>query len=166
MNTNKKRWCAEDGSLDLIQLVIGSLIVGIAAVGTYQALYFGTTQLDSQMRYRKAISVARGYAEYWQGRIHTDFPDATDPRFLGVVNGNLTNPVLVRLDERDPNVLDDDIWAEVMYRKLVPYARPGNLNELAYWQINVIIRWWEPGEQTPNSEREIEFVAAMAPAAL
>jgi len=166
MNTSKKRWCAEDGSLDMIQLVIGSLIVAIAAVGAYQSLYFGTTQLDSQMRYRKAISIARAYAEYWQGRVHIDFPESTDPRYLSVISGNLTNPVRVRLDERDPAVQDDDIWADLSYRRLKPYARSNNQNELAYWQINVIIEWWEPGAQTENNKREIEFVAAMAPAAL
>jgi|GEM_PF-1678240 len=163
----KKRWCNDDGSLDLIQLVIGMLIVAIAAVGSYQALFFGTTQLDAEMRYRKAISLARSYAEYWQGRVHIDFPQFDDPRRPQVIAGNLTNRIEVILDKRDPSTTEDDIWATIAYDRLIPVLRESNQAEILYWRIKVVIRWDEPTLQGDvgrfsNSWREIDFVAGMA----
>lgn len=163
----KKRWCNDSGSMDFIQLVIGMLIVAIAAVGSYQALFFGTAQLDAEMRYRKAISLARSYAEYWQGRVHIDFPAFDDPRRPQVVAGNLSNRITVVLDKRDPNNTEDDITATIAYRKLEEVMRESNPAEILYWRIKVIVRWDEPTLQGDvgrfsNSWREIEFVAGMA----
>jgi len=166
MNT-KNRWCNDSGSLDFIQLVIGMLIVAIAAIGSYQALFFGTSQLDAEMRYRKAVSIARSYAEYWQGRVHVDFPSYDDPRRPQVIAGNLTNRITVTLDKRNPNISSDDILATVAYRRLEAVYRESNPSEILYWRIKVIVRWEEPTLQQnvgqfSNSWREVEFVAGMA----
>lgn len=166
MNT-RKRWCTDEGSLDMIQLVIGMLIVAIAAVGSYQALFFGTTQLDAEMRYRKAIALARSYAEYWQGRIHIDFPQFDDPRRPHTIAGNLTDRITVVLDKRDPSTTEDDVNATIAYRRLEEVYRESNPSEILYWRIRVIVRWEEPtiGKATgrfSNAWREIEFIAGMA----
>lgn len=174
MNTRLKKWRDDEGGLDFVQMVIGLLIISIAAVGTFQALFFGQEQLDYQMRYRKAISVARSYAEYWQGRIHTDFPEPGSPSFNGVKAGNLARPLEVLLDTRDPNNDADDIMCNVAYAPLVPIDKPTTGPGIDYWQIKVRVTWLEPSSNSKEPGKyevldiphSVEFHAAMTSATL
>jgi len=161
MNAKKKAWRQDDGSLDLMQLFVGMLIISIAAVGTFQALFYGYEQLDFQMRYRKAISMGRSYVEYWQGRVHTDL-DFDDRRIL---NGNLGNPEIFLLDERDPTTSYDDIYCEVAYGPIVPFNDPST-EGTDHYLIQVHVSWFEPGEDRRALPHDIIFHAAMVPASL
>jgi len=168
MNAFKRKWQQDKGSIDLIQLFAGLLIISIAAVGTFQALFYGYEQLDFQMRYRKAISMARSYTEYWQGRIHTDFN--TDDRRMMI--GNLRDPEVFLLDERDPTTDFDDIFCEVAYGEIVPRSfdaldvRQGEGGISEYYLIEVRVSWYEPNDRTRVSPHQVAFHAAMVQAAL
>ena len=168
MNRQLNAWRRDEGSIDLIQVFVGILIISIAAIGTFQSLFYGYEQLDYQMRYRKAISIARAYAEYWQGRIHTDI-DLDD---LRVRSGNLYRPQSVLLDQRDPSILYDDVYCEVAYGPLSPktFSVANAVNEqdatAAFYEFEVYVYWYEPEDITRGEPHEIAFHAAMAPAAL
>lgn len=174
MKAHMRRLHEDDGGLDFVQIVIGLLIISIAAVGTFQSLFWGYEQLDFQMRYRKAISVARSYAEYWQGRIHTDFPKTTDAAFRAVKNGNLARPLVVLLDERDPTTDNDDIVCEVSYAPLVPVDLNTTGSGIDYWEIVVRVTWYEPNSELGSSgdeehrpmPHEIDFYTAMTSSTL
>lgn len=155
-----KVWRQDDGSIDMMQLFVGLLIISIASVGTFQALFYGYDQLDFQMRYRKAVSVARSYVEYWQGRIHTDIN--FDDREL--MNGNLGRPLTVLLDDRDPTTSYDDIYCEVAYGpiRLIDLETTDGTDHML---IDVIVTWYEPNDYN-GREHTIIFNAAMVPAAL
>ncbi len=175
MNTKLSKWREEEGGIDFVQLVIGLLIISIAAVGTFQSLFWGYEQLDFQMRYRKAISIARSYAEYWQGRIHTDFPEPTAPSFRAIKAGNLAHPLEVLLDERDPLKSDDDIMCKISYAPLNAVDLITTGEGIDYWTIRVRVTWFEPTDNPRDSDiyedrngkpHEIEFYTAMNPATL
>ncbi len=167
MNAFKRKWQQDDGSIDLIQLFAGLLIISIAAVGTFQALFYGYEQLDFQMRYRNAISVARSYAEYWQGRIHTDF-NTNDRRMM---IGNLQDPEVHLLDERDPTTDLDDILCDVAYSQIVPKSFEAldaveDEGASEYYLFEVRVSWYEPNDMTRVSPHQVTFHAAMVQASL
>jgi hypothetical protein len=168
-----KKWREDEGGVDFIQLVTGLVIIAIACVSTYQALYFGYEQQDLQIRYRKALSIARSYAEYWQGRVHVDFPKAGEPSYRNVINGNQRTPLEVTLDTRDPDTDLDDIKAKIWYSPLTAVPMPTDARILSHWEWVVTIQWYEPGEDPANTDgkhpsspkpREIRLFSAMAPA--
>lgn len=157
-----KKLCRRDeGSIDFVQLVTGLMIISIAAVGTFQALIYGYEQLDYEMRHRKAVSVARSYVEYWQGRIHTDFPTTRQE-----MNGNLNRPEQFLLDERDPNTDFDDIDCWVSYGRLEAVDLQATGEGVDHYKIRVYVSWWEPEQSRLTQAKEIFFDATMVPAAL
>lgn len=166
MTVNLKKWREDEGGIDFVQLIVGLMIIGIAAIATFDALHYGYEQLDYQMRYRKAISIARSYAEYWQGRVHTDF-DPRDPGYRAMLAGNLNHPETVLLDERDPEEPYDDITAKLSYGRLVPVDLQTTGLGIDHWKIRVYLTWHEPWEDD-RSERihEIFLDATMVPSAM
>jgi len=164
MKCLNSKWRDDAGSIDFIQIVVGLLIVAIAAVGTFQALNFGNDKMNQQMRYRKAMSIARSYVEYWQGRIHTDFDDK-DPR---VIQGNLNQSVdPTVLDLGDPTTDADDVMCYVRYGRLDPIDLLETGLGVDYWRINVKVTWWEPGTpRNPDYEQSVIFTGTMVSAGL
>ena len=162
MNVLSRSRRRDEGGIDFVQVVVGLLIIGIAAVGTLQALYYGYEQLDFQMRYRKAISIARTYTEYWQGRIHTDFK--ADDRQVRA--GNLANPETWLLDRRDPNRTFDDITCLVSRGPLVPVDLPTTGLGVDHWWFRVYVQWWGPEEPLGRPPHEVTFYATIVPSAM
>lgn len=155
-------WRDDRGSIDFIQLVVGLLIVAIAAVGTLQALSFGYDHLKEEMRYRKAISIARAYLEYWQGRIHTDF-DASD---VVTRAGNLGTPKRVLIDSGEMNDDRDDVYGFLSYGPIEAIDQPETGTGIDYYVVKVYLKWWEIGQSSRNSPKEVKFIGTMVPAAL
>jgi hypothetical protein len=163
MNVMYKKWRSDDGGIDFIQVVVGLLIISIAAVGTLHAMYYGWQQLDQQMRYRKAVSLARSYMEYMQGRIHTDF----EPNDIQFMSGNLTHPLTWKLDERDPYTTFDDIECQVSYGPIVQRDFPTTGDGVDQYEMQVHVTWFEPTDLwSSGHSREIVFFGTMVPAAL
>lgn len=165
MNAKFRKWKSDDGSIDFIQVVVGLLIISIAAVGTLHALYYGYQQLDQQMRYRKAVSLARAQMEYLQGRIHTDF----NPKDLVFMQGNLSRPKVWDLDYRDVKSPFDDIQCNVSYGPIT--ARDFSTTGLGVdqYEMYVHVVWYEPNELNIwgiTRPREIVLFGTMVPAAL
>ena len=164
MNVKLKRWRQDEGSIDFVQLIVGLMIISIAAIGTLQALYYGYEQLDFQMRHRKAISIARSHVEYLQGRLHSDF-DLTNFRDLYLKAGNLSNPDVRLLDDRDPSYDYDDIFCEVSHGVLKLWNLPNTKGD-DFWEIGVLVRWSEPGENDIVGSHTVYFAARMVPAGI
>lgn len=171
MRKNKHGLHSDAGSIDFVQIIVGLIVVGAACVGTFQALEFGNNQLNAQMRYRNAISIARSYVEYWQGRIHTDSPN------MGEMGGNLgTSPGQARnrylLDKRDPLTDVDDIYCDVRYGAIlaVPNAELGINKDtgktlISHFVIRVAVSWVEPGsEKGYQKQNVVELQGSMVPA--
>ena len=168
MNAFRKHWLKADaGSIDLIQVVVGLMIISAAAVGTLKGLYYGYEQLDYQMRYKKALSIARAHVEYLQGRIHTDMKmnkdlSPADQQFLA---GTLPSPKSWMLDKRDPNVDFDDISCNVSNGPIeivdLKTTGPG----VDHYRFQVYVTWFEPGDQSVMPPHEISFAAYMVQAA-
>ncbi|MFN3821906.1 MAG: hypothetical protein ACK4OO_06185 [bacterium] len=152
----------DEGGIDFIQVVVGLLIIGIACVGTLQALTFGYDHLKFQMRYRQAVALGRAYMEYWQGRIHTDF----DPLDMVARAGNLSNPVQMLLDEGDPTTDADDIYCWVSYGPLIPIDQSETGIGVDYWEIRVYVKWWERYQPKRDIPYEIALFGTAVPASL
>ncbi len=164
MKWKKQAWRQDDGSIDLMQLFVGLLIISVASIGTFQALFYGYEQLDYQMRYRKAVSTARSYMEYWQGRVHTDLKFNN----MQVMHGNLARPETFLLDERDPTTDYDDIYCEVAYGPITPRVLNSEEENYGsdvsyYYDLYVRVEWYEPNDYN-GPARKIEFDGAMVPA--
>jgi len=163
MNGLTKAWRQDEGSIDLIQIFVGLLIIAIAAVGTFQALFYGYEQLDYQMRYRKAICEARSYVEYWQGRVHTDL----DINNRQIMNGDLRSQGKeALLDSRDPSTVLDDVFCKVNYGPIVRVDLEETGTGVDHFLIYVIVTWWEPNDSPAAPPHKVEFHAAMVTAAL
>jgi len=151
------------GSIDFVQLVVGLMIVAIACVGTFQALGFGYDHLNEQMRYRKALSIARSYLEYWQGRIHTDF----HPSDMQTRAGNFGRGPPFKLDEGYPATTTDDIYCTVEYGGLQPVDQNTTGIGTDYWNINVQVIWQERGHNRGEfEEKRITLFGSMVAAEL
>jgi len=166
MKWKKQKWGEDVGSIDFMQVVIGLLIVGVACVGTFQALEYGNDQLNYQMRYRKAMSIARSSVEYWQGRIHTDYPDERE------MAGNINRGEESILDKMDPRTDVDDIYCNVSYGVIVPMRnvelgvdRSGN-PLVTHFVIRSRVTWMEPGQSPTTPPHEVTFQGSMVTAAL
>lgn len=160
-----KNWRRDEGSIDFIQMVVGLIIIAIAAVGTLQALYYGYEQLDFQIRHRKAIAIARSHIEYLQGRLHVDLNEQNF-QDLYLIAGNLTNPEEKLLDRRDPGLLTDDVMCKVMHSQIQKIDDPSTKG-YDYWIIRVYVRWDEPGEpKTPTGRHFVFLDARMIPAGI
>lgn len=166
MQMHKKAWMSDEGGIDFVQVVVGLLIIGIAAVGTLQAMFYGYEQLDYQMRYRKAISIARSYVEYLQGRIHTDF-NPGDAQFMA---GNQARPETVLLDKRDPSTNYDDIYCDISYGRIDPIDDDQTGRGVDWYKIRVYLSWQEPSiepdQKLDQTTHQIWFDATMVPAKL
>ncbi len=161
-NLNSK-WRDDAGGIDFIQIVIGLMIVAIASIGAFQALNYGNEKMNQQMRYRKAISVARSYVEYWQGRIHTDF-EPTDPRLVAGNFDQVVDPT--ELDLGDPTTDADDVMCYVRYGRLDPVDLAETGVGVDYWRINVKVTWWEPDQPHNTDPQMVKFSGTMVSAGL
>jgi len=153
-------WRQDEGSVDLMQLFVGLLIISIASIGTFQSLFYGYDQLDFNMRYRSAVSIARSYVEYWQGRIHTDIDFKDRPVF----SGNQGDPEVFLLDERDPTTTYDDVYCEVAYSPIIAVDHE-TTEGTDFYKFSVIVLWSEPNDYN-GAPHQIVFSAAMVPAGL
>lgn len=162
-----RKWREDAGSIDFVQVVIGLMIVGIAAVGTFQALQFGNEQMNQQMRYRKAMSVARSYVEYWQGRIHVEDIKKFSPQELqGNLNlgdGAVQSTIL---DRGSLTKVGDEVTAYLRYGRLVPVDLPETGAGTDYWRIRVQVTWREPDQSNFSEPHRVTFDGTMVPAAL
>ena len=168
MTKGKRNWSDEAGSVDFVQVVIGLLIVGIACVGTFASLQFGNDQLNYQMHYRKAMSIARSQVEYWQGRIHTDTPSVREMQ--GDLNAPSLNNISVTIDAGDPNNPNDDIIGYVRYGQIVPITNLAlgkdktGMPLVSHFIVRANVSWQELGPGAPLNI--VKFQGAMVPAAL
>jgi hypothetical protein len=163
MNAHAMKWRNDEGSIDFIQVVVGLLIISIASIGTLQALYYGYEQLDYQMRYKKAVSLARAYTEYIQGRIHVELDKAGQPFFAG----NFARPQSWILDRRDPSRLTDDIYCDVSYGQVAKIDDPATGEGYDFYRFVVKVSWIEPTEVGTGAQpHEIELAATMVEAAI
>ena len=161
MHAIRKKWRNDEGSVDLMQLFVGLLIISIAAVGTLQGLVWGYGQLETQMRHRKALSIARSYVEYLQGRLHCDF-DVTKRADQMLAAGNTTLPLRRLLDERDPATDYDNIYCDLWHTELVSVDLP-ETKGTDYWKIRVFVEWEEPTDLAREPTHKVWFEARMTP---
>lgn len=168
-NTLKKMWRSDSGSIDFVQVVVGLMIISIAAIGTLDSLYWGYQHLDQQMRYRKALSIARSYVEYCQGRIHTDLYTQEGDKIRRIdaafMAGNTAHPEIWLLDSRDPTTEFDDITCRVSHGPVivVDYPETKGIDHFKFW---VKVEWSEPGERSRTPLHKVEFAATMVTATL
>ncbi len=144
----------DKGSIDLIQLIVGLMIIAIAALGATKIHVYGWDTQDWEIRHKKALSMARSEVEYIQGRINCDFDE--NDRSFGV--GNHTRPEQRLLDERDPTTISDDIYCKVSHSHIKPVDLPLTGLGVDFYKFDVIVTWLEPNETT---ERVVMFQGAM-----
>ncbi len=141
----------DNGSIDFVQIIIGLLIIVIAVIGTFQALFWGYEKLDEQMRHRKALSMARSHVEYIQARVHIEVSEM-EPEFM---SGTLNRPEKKLLDKRNPNVDYDDIYCNVKHSAI--------RNVDSYYIFEVSVEWEEPGRGRRSRLHEVTLLATMVP---
>ena len=160
-----KKWRSDDGSIDFIQIVTGLVIIGIASIATIDGFHQGYGWLDYQNRHTKAVSIARSYMEYLQGRIHTDFQPARfeDARLM---QGNRTAPLEVLLDGRNPADPNDNVFCSVYHGPFLAVDRPETGEGIDYWRIRVWVQWNEPNSNSPVLHHQIFLEGMMLPEGL
>lgn len=165
MKKKQQRWNADGGSIDFMQLVIGLFIVALASAGTFKAIQFGNDHMKKEMRYRQAISIARSYMDYWQGRVHIYL--TTDDRTMNGTLNQIVEPML--LDNGDPNKVGDEVYCSVRYGRITPVTSPalGIVEEthrarLSHYILRVVVTWIEPDDPT-GYINSVEFQGAMLP---
>ena len=143
------------GSIDLVQLIIGIIIISIAVIGTTKSFVYGWQTQDWQMRHKKAMCIARSEAEFTQARINTEFDPKKDN--IELMLGNEKHPAKMLLDKRDPDIDYDDIYCLVSRSALIPIDDLDNGVGVDYFRFTTKTVWREPNE---IEDREVKFEAA------
>jgi len=137
--------------MNFMQLIVGLMIIMIAALGMTKTFSYGWDTQDWQIRQHKASSIAQSEVDYIQGRIDSDF-DMND-RIL--VHGNLRRPEEVLLDRRDPINIEDDVYSSVSHTPLTFVTN--DKNDVILVTFKVHVEWQEPNTETI---RELELEAS------
>ncbi len=136
--------------MTLIELVVGMMVVGTAAVGTTIAVFNAYGQLQRQRHRMVANQLMRAEIEYWQGRVHTAFPTVHQ------MNNAITHPVVI--DKRDPGDRYDDILGEVTREPIREHVLVATSTQLQYyWEIPVKIVYTEPTWVLGEPDVEVEY---------
>ena len=138
----------DGGSLDYIQLVIGIIIISIAALATVKTFSHGWKAQDWQQRHKMALLIARSEVETIQATIGSEGP---------LPRSNERHPLMVMLDKRSP-IEEDDIYCDVCHGEITPIDRPETGEGIDYYKFWVLVTWLEPNGTV---KREVEFHAAM-----
>lgn len=160
-----QNWRSDEGSIDLIQVVVGLLIIGIAAIGTIDGFHQGYGWLDFQNRHTKAVSVARSYMEYLQGRVHADF-DPAKFEDAQLMRGNLRAPNLVLLDGRDSGNPNDQVFCKVYHGPFLAEDVPETGAGTDFWRLRVWVEWNEPKSHSTFELQKVFFESVMIPTGL
>jgi hypothetical protein len=105
------------GGVDLIQLLIALIIIGIAAVSATFSVFVARGNLDAEWRKKRALEIARDEVEYWSAFIFEGQGGVSVPEFLrtrtitredtiGFWQGNSEDPVICKVI-RDPLEIDE-----------------------------------------------------------
>ena len=136
--------------MTLIELVVGMVVVGTAAVGTSIAVFNAYGQLQRQRHRMIANQYMRAEIEYWQGRIHTA------PPTVHQMNNAIRHEVII--DEREPGDRYDDITGEVVRQPIRPHILVSTSSQLQYyWEIPVSIKYTEPSWVLSEPDVEVEY---------
>ncbi len=137
--------------MTMIELVVGLVVVGTAAVGTSIAVFNAYGQLQRQRHRLIANQHLRAEVEYWQGRIHSAMPTAQQMN-------NAMEPFTVLIDERDPTTDDDDLLAEVKRLPIRSHILVNTSTQLQYyWEIPVTIRYTETSWVLGDPDVELSY---------
>lgn len=150
-----RRWFCGAGKsrrgVTLIELIVGMIVVGTAAVGTSIAVFNAYGQLQRQRHRMIANQHLRAEIEYWQGRIHTAMPIRDQMT-------NTTDGRLVLIDERDPSTDADDIMGLVVRKPIGTHDMVNTTTSLQYfWEIPVSIKYTEPSWSTRTPDADIVY---------
>lgn len=155
-----QNWRSDEGSIDFVQIVVGLLIIGIAAIGTIDGFHQGYGWLDFQNRHTKAVSIGRSYMEYLQGRVHTDFdPGSFEDNQL--MRGNLRQPIIVLLDGRDPDNPNDQVFCNVYHGPFLDEDVPETGEGVDFWRLRVWVEWNEPKSHSAVELNKVFFESVM-----
>ncbi len=137
--------------MTLVELIVGIIVVGTAAVGTSIAIFNSYGQLQRQRHRMMANQHLRAEIEYWQGRIHIAMPTRDEMR-------NTMDPRPVLIDERDPTDESDNLMGEIV-RKPISHHDMVNTptTEQRYWEIPVEITYTEPSWSIGVPDAEIKY---------
>jgi prepilin-type N-terminal cleavage/methylation domain-containing protein len=155
MNHNgTNRWFGGRGKsrrgMTLIELVVGIVIVGTAAIGTSIAVFNAYGQLQRQRHRMIANQHMRAEIEFWQGRIHTAFPTTQQ------MNNAIERSVMI--DERESGDRFDDITGTVRRQPIRTHTMVSTSTQLQYyWEIPVSIKYTEPTWVFGDSDVEVEY---------
>jgi len=107
----------EIGGVDLIQILIALIIIGIAAVSATFSVFVARGALDAEWRKKRALEIARDEVEYWTAFIYEGQGGVAVPEFLkirtitredtiGFWQGNSDDPIICKVI-RDPLEIDE-----------------------------------------------------------
>jgi hypothetical protein len=125
------------GGLNLFELAISILIISITSVAVASSFYTAYNQLTRQRWRKTANQLLKAEAEFWMGRVHSQFPS---PYELQHRIPNPQNPIV--LDSRTPqgrnvtvNLYLDGI------RNIDKFETEANPD---YYEITVVAEYTEP----------------------
>jgi hypothetical protein len=140
----------EAGSMDLIQVVVAFMIIGIAAASATFSIYIGRGALDSEWRKKRAMEIARDEMEYWTAMIYEGQEEIENQK--DVLPVRLMNKTIKRSEILDPlssTSNKDDIICEIVRSPLERNQVLRNQYGLQVYDIEIIVIWQEPADN-PN----------------
>jgi hypothetical protein len=140
----------ETGSMDLIQVVVAFMIIGIAAASATFSIYIGRGALDSEWRKKRAMEIARDEMEYWTAMIYEgqeEIENQNDALPIRLINKSISRNEI--LDPLSSTTDKDDIICEVIRNPLEKNQVLRNRYGLQVYDIEIMVIWQEPAEN-PN----------------
>lgn len=150
-----RRWFRGVGKtrrgVTMVELIVGMIVVGTAAIGTTIAVFNAYGQLQRQRHRLIANQYLRSEVEFWQGRIHTAMPSSHQM-------SNATAGHLVTIDERDPTTEADDIIGKVVRKPIRTHIMVNTSTTIQYyWEIPVTIKYTESSWVLGQPDVDIEY---------
>jgi len=139
------------GGLNFFELVIAMLIISITSVAVASSFYTAYGELNRQRRAMYANKLLEAEAEYWKGRIHSQFPTAFE---MAHTVPNPKNPI--PLDKYTP--AGGRVLADINRAPIVPVDKFETKIHPDWYEIRVYIRYLEPTFDVVNGPRRYKEV--------
>ncbi|MBL7191472.1 type II secretion system protein [bacterium] len=136
MNNHRK---GERGGIDLIQIVVALMIIGIAAATATFSMYIGKGAIETEFRKKRALQLARDEVEFWIAKAYWGDEGVQ----LNPMSCALTYSRVETLDPRG-NGNNDDIECDVIREPITKSYSIAGQDTIIQYKIIVNVVWDEP----------------------
>ncbi len=138
------------GGLNFFELVISLIIIAVTSVAVASSFYTAYNQLNRQRWKKKAVQLLKAEADFWMGRVHSQFPS---PFELQHPIPNPDNPI-----QLDPNTPQGRSVLAELYLLDITGIDMTNTEAFPDWyEIRVSATYEEPALEIGGQPKQVSL---------